>query len=323
MNLAILGAGGIAGQMAATAAKMKEVKLYAIGSRDLSRAKDFAEKYKVKKAYGSYDELVKDEKIDLIYIASPHSEHYEHAKLCLNHGRAVLCEKAFTVNAKQAEELVSLAKEKNVLLAEALWPRYMPFLKTIKEVLNSGIIGEPKLLTANLGYLISHVERLWSPELAGGALLDLGVYPINFAAMIFGTAIKRIDSSCVKFASGVDQQNSITFTYEDGRMAILSSTTVSQTDRKGIIYGTKGYVVVENINNFEKLSVYDTNYKKIAAHKRKKQISGYEYEVAACIKALEAGKIECKQMPHSEIVRIMSIMDEIRGQWGLKYPFED
>ncbi|MDR0220150.1 MAG: gfo/Idh/MocA family oxidoreductase, partial [Lachnospiraceae bacterium] len=119
-----------------------------------------------------------------------------------------------------------------------------------------------------------------------------------------------------------DASNNITLTYEDGRMAVLTSTACAMSDRKGIIYGTKGFCIVENINNFESLSVYDQNYQRVAFYKRPKQITGYEYEVAACIKALRAGKIECKAMPHSETVKIMEIMDKIRGQWGLRYPFE-
>jgi predicted dehydrogenase len=322
INFAILGAGGIAGHMANTVKRMPSIHLFAVGSRDLERAKTFATQHKIKKAYGSYEELVKDPRIDLIYIATPHSEHFEHAKLCLNHGIAVLCEKAFTVNTAQAKELIALAEEKNVLLAEAMWPRYMPLLKVIKETLKSGAIGEPKLLTANLGYTLPHIERMVKPELAGGALLDLGVYTINFAAMLFGTKIKKIDSTCILSEAGVDEQNSITFSYENGRMAVLTSSMLGMSDRKGIIYGTEGFAIVENINNFESLTVFDNHYQKVAFHKAPKQISGYEYEVAACVKALQAGKIECKAMPHSEIVRILSIMDEIRGQWGLKYPFE-
>lgn len=322
INLAILGTGGIAGCMAETAGKMKGIRLYAIGSRDITKALAFAKKFSFKKAYGSYDEAVKDEKVDLVYIATPHSEHYENTKLCLSHNKAVLCEKAFTINAKQAEELVLLAKEKNVLLAEAMWPRYMPFLKTIRKVLKSGVIGEAKLMTANLGYPLNDVERMLKPELAGGALLDLGVYPINFAVMLFGTKINKIESACTFTDTGVDEQNSITLIYSNGRMAVLNSTMSGLSDRKGIIYGTKGFAVVENINNFESLTIYNKAYKKVASYKRPKQISGYEYELSACIKAIRAGEVECREMSHKKTIRIMKIMDEIREQWGLKYPFE-
>ncbi len=322
INLGILGAGNIAGTMAATVNKMRDVKLYAVGSRDIAKAERFAQDHNIKNVYGSYEELVKDKKVDLIYVASPHSEHFQHAKLCLENGKAVLCEKAFTANAAQAEELTALAREKNILLAEAMWTRYMPMLKTIREVLSGGMIGEPTMLTANLGYLISHVGRMNDPALAGGALLDLGVYPLNFASMLFGTHVEKITSTCTFTSTGVDEQNSMTITYKDGKVAVLNSSMIGLSDRRGIIYCTKGFAVVENINNFESMTIYDTSYRKIGFYKRPKQISGYEYEVEACVKAIKEGKIECEAMPHDEIIRIMKMMDEIRGQWGMKFPFE-
>lgn len=321
-NIGIMGSGNIAGVMAETIKKMKNVRLYAVASRTKVRADVFAGKYGCKKAYGSYEELVMDKKVDLIYIATPHSEHYENARLCILNGKPVLCEKAFTANAAQAEELIELAREKEVFIAEAMWTRYMPMLTTIQEVLGSGIIGELKTLTANLGYVIDAVPRLQDPSLAGGALLDVGVYTLNFASMIFGNNIAGIESSCTYSKTGVDEQNSMTIRYLDGKMAVLNSSMVSLSDRKGVIYGTKGFAVVDNINNFEAVTVYDIHYKQIASYKRPKQISGYEYEVEACLKALDANELECIQMPHSESLRMMKIMDELRKQWGIIYPFE-
>ena len=321
-RIGIMGSGNIAGIMAETIKRMKNVKLYAVASRTKVKADAFAGKYGCKKAYGSYEELVADKKVDLIYIATPHSEHYENARLCILNGKPVLCEKAFTANAVQAEELIALAREKEVLIAEAMWTRYMPMLTTIQEVLGSGIIGELKTLTANLGYVIDTVPRLQEPSLAGGALLDVGVYTINFATMIFGNNIESIESTCTYTNSGVDEQNSITIKYADGKVAVLNSSMVSLSDRKGVIYGTKGFAVVDNINNFEAITVYDTKYKQIASYKRPKQISGYEYEVEACLKALDTKQLECVQMPHSETIRMMKIMDSIRKQWGIVYPFE-
>lgn len=323
INMGILGAGNIAGKMAATVQEMETVHVYAIGSRDQQKAENFAEKYGIPKAYGSYEELVKDKNIDLIYVATPHSEHYDHARLCLENGKAVLCEKAFTANAVQAEKLVALAREKHILLAEAIWTRYMPMLQTIREVLASGVIGEPTMLTANLGYVISHVRRVMEPALAGGALLDLGVYALNFAAMIFGTQVEKVTSDCVLTDTGVDEQNGIIVTFKDGKVAVLASSIVGQSDRKGIIYGTKGYMAVEDITSLKSLGVYDSDYNRIALYERPKQISGYEYEVEACVRSLEAGKIECDEMPHDEVIRIMKMMDQLRKQWGVKYPFEE
>ena len=186
MKIGILGAGGIAVQMAKTVAGMKDVENYAVAARSFERAQAFAEKYGFSKAYGSYEEMLADPQVDLVYIATPHSHHYLHAKMCLEAGKNVLCEKAFTVNADQARKLFALAKEKDLLITEAIWTRYMPSRKMIDDIISSGVIGEVTAVTANLNYAISEVERIRKPELAGGALLDVGVYTINFASMVLG-----------------------------------------------------------------------------------------------------------------------------------------
>lgn len=322
-KVAIMGAGNIAGVMANTIRKMKNVKCYAIASRDLNRARAFAKKYGVKKAYGSYEEMVKDPAIDLVYIATPHSEHYQNMKLCIENGKPVLCEKAFTANAQQAEEIFRLAKEKGVFVTEAIWTRYMPMLTTIRGMLSSGMIGVPSMLTCNLGYHLVNIPRLMQPALAGGTLLDLGVYTLNFAAMMFGTDVTRITSSCSMTPTGVDASDSITLTFRDGKMAVLNSTLLGVSDRRGVIYGTSGYMVIENINNYESVTVYDNNRKVIKSVKAPKQISGYEYEVIASLGAIDRGQLECWEMPHAETVRIMRMMDELRNAWGVVYPFEE
>lgn len=239
-RIGIMGTGKMAGIMAGTIKKMKNVKCHGVASRSEARAQEFANEFGVKVAYTSYEEMLLDDKIDLIYIATPHSEHYANMKLCIRNGKNVLCEKAFTANAKQAEEIFGLAKERNVFVAEAMWVRYMPMLTTIKGILNSGIIGEPTMLTANLGYPVSDKERLTEPALAGGALLDLGVYTLNFAAMMFGKDIEKMDSSCTFTNSGVDASESITLTYKDGRMAVLNCTMNGLSDRRGVVYIQKG-----------------------------------------------------------------------------------
>ena len=160
-----------------------------------------------------------------MYIATPHSHHYEHIKLCLNHGKHVLCEKSFTVNESQAREVLEMAREKKLLLTEAIWTRYMPMRKTLDDVLSVGVIGRPYMLTANLGYIISGKARIMRPELAGGALLDVGIYPLNFASMVFGDEVESITGTAVMTETGVDAQNSITITYKDGRMAVPVSYT--------------------------------------------------------------------------------------------------
>lgn len=322
VNLGIMGAGRIAGIMADTVNKMSGVRCYAIASRSQERAEEFGRTYKIKKCYGSYEEMLQDKKVDLVYVATPHSEHYENVKLCIQYGIPVLCEKAFTANASQAEEILALAKEKNVFVTEAMWIRYMPMAATIKEVIESGVIGDIRMVTANLCYPVAGKERLKNPQLAGGALLDLGVYPINFASMILGTDVTRIDSSCIMAESGVDSQESITLHYQNGAMAVLNSSMQVVSDRLGGIAGTKGYAIIENINNFESMTVYNEKHEKISTYKAPKQISGYEYEVEACIRALKESWMQCPQMPHAETIRIMKIMDTLREQWNMKYPFE-
>lgn len=319
---AILGAGNIARKMAVTMAGMEEVQTYAVASRSLERAQDFAAEYGFEKAYGSYEEMLCDEQVELVYIATPHSEHFENAKLCILHGKPVLCEKAFTANAWQAKELIRLAEEKRVFITEAIWTRYLPMLETIRRQLDSGIIGKPSMLTANLGYVIDQVPRIQQPGLAGGALLDLGVYPLNFALMVFGNRIRKISSVCTYTDTGVDEQNSMTLLYEDGRVAQLNSSILSVSDRRGVIYGSQGFMVIENINNYENLSIYNNRYEKIRQIDRPAQITGYEYEVRASLQALEEGRLECPQMPHEEIIRVMEMMDTMRKEWGVVYPFD-
>ena len=322
-NVGILGAGHIAETMATTLNKMKNAKCYAIASRSMEKAQAFADKFGIKNAYGSYEEMLMDKKVDLVYIATPHSEHYAQAMLCVKHKKPVLCEKAFAANATQAENLLAYAQQEKVFVTEAIWTRYMPMLKTIKEVIASGVIGDVTMLTGNLGYMIDAKERMNDPALAGGSLLDLGVYALNFASMILGDEVERISSACTYTASGVDRQNSFTLVYKDGSMAVLNSTMQAFSDRQGVLYGTKGYAIIENINNFDKMVVYDENGKKLAAYQRPKQITGYEYEVEASIKAIKEGWLQCPDMPHSEILKMMQMMDSLRAQWGIRYPFEN
>lgn len=323
VKMGILGAGAIAEKMALTIMKMPDIESYAIASRDLCRAKSFASEHGFTKAFGSYEEVVQDADLELVYIATPHSHHYEHAMLCLNHGKHVLCEKAFTANALQAEKLLNHAKENKLLISEAIWTRYMPLSKKINEVLSSGVIGNPTLLTANLGYLIADKERIKNPLLAGGALLDLSVYPINFASMVFGDKVSRVTSAAVMTDTGVDAVDSITLHYEGGQTAILYSTILSQTDRKGIIYGDRGHLEIDNINNPERIRVISLDRKEVARYEAPDQISGYEYEVESAVKAIREKRLECPEMPHPETLRIMRLLDSIRNSWGMKFPFEN
>lgn len=316
MNIGILGAGGIARVMAQTINKMDQARLYAIGSRNVEKAQAFAQEFKIEKAYGSYEELVSDENIDLIYIATPHSHHYEHMKLCIEHGKNILCEKAFTFNTEQAEEVISLAEQKGVYLAEAIWTRYMPSRKMIDELISSGIIGEIKTVTCNLSYPISNVERIIRPELAGGALLDIGVYGINFIIMHLGKDFKDIDSTVMMTDTGVDGQETLVFKYANGTMAVATHSIYNRSDRKGIFHGDKGYMIVENINNPQSIEIYDCEDKLIKHIEVPEQITGYEYEVIESIEMIRQGKLESESMPHSETLYIMNIMEQLRESWS-------
>ena len=316
MNIAILGAGGIAGTVSRTLEQMKEINCYAVASRNQARAERFAAEHGCVRAYGSYEEMLSDPAVELVYIATPHSHHFEHMKLCIEHGKPALCEKAFCETAEQAREIAHLAREKKVYVAEAIWPRYMPSRALINDALASGIIGRVYTLTANLSYPISHVERIIRPELAGGALLDIGVYGINFMLMHFGEDIERIESS-VRFAdTGVDSDESITVFYRDGRMAVLTHSIYPRSDRKGIFHGDKGYMVVENINNPSDINIYDTNDRLIRHIEIPKQISGYEYEFLESIDCIEQGLTESRSMPLDESVKMMELMDTVRRGWG-------
>ena len=323
INFAVMGAGNIASTMADTVRKIRGVRCYAVASRSADKAAGFAAKHGFKKAYGSYEELVNDKKVSLIYVATPHSEHYANAKLCIEHGKSVIVEKPFCVNAGQARELFALAEEKHVFITEAMWTRYMPFAKTIREVIDSRVVGDPVMLSAELSYPIRGVQRLTDPMLAGGALLDLGVYPLTFASMFFGDDIARVKADCTFTPQHVDEQESITLVYKDGKMAVLRTSMLGTGDRRGVITFTKGYMVVENINNFESLTVYGSDYKKLARYKRPRQKTGYEYEIMACARAVREGWTECPELPHEETLRMMELLDEIRRQYRIVYPFEE
>ncbi len=326
MKLGILGAGNIARVMAKTVRLLREnghpeVELYAVGARDLGRAQSFAAENGVQKAFGSYEELLSDPALELVYIATPHSHHYGQIKLCADHGKHVLCKKAFTVNARQAEDALRYAGSKGVLVTEAIWTRYQPMRRLIRETLAEGVIGEPRLLTANLGYFITGNRRIVVPELAGGALLDVGVYTLNFAEMVFG-APDAVHGLCTKNENGVDLTDSITLTWQDGRVANLTAAANSVSDRYGVIYGTKGYMMVENINNPQGLRVYDAENRLVRSIQCPPQLTGYEYEVLETVDCIQKGLTECPSMPHAETIHMMEQMDHLRAQMGIRYPCE-
>lgn len=322
MNIGILGAGNIARNMARTLNRMDDAVCFAVASRGKEKAERFAEEFGIQKAYGSYEELVSDPDVELVYIATPHSHHFEHAKLCIAHGKSVLCEKAFTANAAQARELITYAEEKKVFITEAIWVRYLPSRRMLEEIIERGEIGEITSVTANLGYDIKNVERLQKPELAGGALLDVGIYPLTFISMILGNDVREVISTCTKTVTGVDEQNVVILKYDNGVLATAHSGMLAGTEQYGIIYGTKGYIIAENINNISMIKVYTKDRKLVREMKVPEQITGFEYQVRASMKAIREGKLECEEMPHAETIVMMELMDRLRADWGVKYPFE-
>ena len=319
IRVGIMGAGGIAITMAKTLNGMENAKAYAVASRSREKAEEFAKENGIAKAYGSYEEMLADENVDLVYVATPHSHHYICCKMCLEAGKNVLCEKSFTVTADQARKLFDLAEEKNLLITEAIWTRYMPSRKMINDLIASGVIGHVTSLTANLNYNITDKKRITDLKLAGGALLDVGVYPINFARMIFGDTMTECHANAV-FKDGVDFMDNIAMVFEGDKMASLHSSVQSVSERNGMIYGTDGFIQVTNINNPEKITVYNKNYEETASYLPPKQITGYEYEVESCIKALEEGRLECPEMPHEETVKVVQIMENILRSWGYEIP---
>lgn len=323
MKFAIMATGWIAEKMAETVTPLPNVEKYAVASRSLEKAEAFAKQWGFAKAYGSYEELVQDPEVELIYVATPHSHHYECGKLCLENGKPALVEKAFCVNAKQARELIALSKEKGVFLCEAFWTRFIPARKMVDELLQKDVIGEITSMLAQFGAALEYRDRMFKPELAGGALLDLGVYTINFARMFAGCEVTDITAAAVLSPEGVDRVNSVTLTFENGCLALLNSNMSANTHNRGVIYGKKGRIEVNTTNNFDSIKVYDNSGALIQDLEIPEQITGYEYEVLACMKAISEGKLECEEMPHSETIRMMEIMDEARAQWGMKYPGEE
>ena len=322
-RIGIIGAGWIAEKMCDAIAPFTDMVIYAIASRKREKAEAFAADHNIGKAYGSYEEMVCDPAVDLVYIATPHSHHYDHAMLALEHGKPVLVEKAFTANARQAKELIETARSKGLFITEAIWTRYMPLSHKIREIMESGIIGEPRVLTATLCYMMENKERIVRGDLCGGALLDLGVYTLNFARMYFGTDIVKTITNCHLGPSGMDMHESISLSFADGKMANLQSGALCLNDRQGIISGTEGYIKVDNINCPEVVEVY-RNYELVERYtKDDDMVNGYEYQVIECRRCINEKLMESPMMPHEETISIMKQMDDLRKEWGVRYPYDE
>lgn len=318
----ILGAGWIAEKFVADFKLVNNGQVWAVGSRSLERSISFAEKMNIPKAYGSYEELVKDSEIDIIYVATTHNFHYEHAKLCFEHGKHVLCEKPVTVNALELEKLISLAKQKNLFFMEAMWTPFLPATLKALEWVQQGKIGEVQVVQANFGFPASpiFVVRLYDINLAGGGLLDIGIYPLTIIEMFAKSEIESMQCS-VEFAkTGVDETLAIQLEYKNGVKAQMACSLKNRLMNDAFICGSKGMIQIPNFWMAKKaiLTVGDTQ----EIFVDETNTMGYNCEAVAVNRNLLEGKTENEVMPLARSLKMMHLMDSIREKINLKYPFE-
>ena len=323
LRVGIIGTGWIAEKAAITLRGLKECEAYAVGSRTIERAEAFAKEWGIAKACGSYAELINDPDVDLVYVGTPHSHHYDVTKEALLAGKPCLVEKAFMANYRQTKEIVDLARERKVFLAEAIWTRYQPVVKMVRDLIDSGRIGTPRLVTATLGYSMGEKPRIMRPDLCGGALLDLGVYALNFVRMFFPAEIVSMESQCVKSKTGMDLTNAISIILADGVLCNLQSSAACVGDNIGVIAGTDGNLIIDNINNPQMITVNTHDREFVEDIHVPQQITGYEYQFLACRQALIDGLQEPREMPHDETLYVMKLMDDLRQKWGVRYPMDD
>jgi len=323
LRVGIIGTGWIAEKAAITLRGLTQCEAYAVGSRQQETADAFAAKWDIAKAYGSYASLIADPDIDLIYVGTPHSHHYDVTREALMAGKPCLVEKAFMANARQTKDIIDLAHERKVFLAEAIWTRYQPVVQMVRDLISSGRIGEPRLVTATLGYSMGDKPRIMRPDLCGGALLDLGVYALNFARMFFDADIVNIESQCVKSKTGMDLTNAFSLVLADGMLCNLQSSAACVGDNIGVIAGTEGNLIIDNINNPQTITVNGPDRTYVETIQVPKQITGYEYQFIACRQALIDGLLEPLEMPHAETLYIMELMDGLRRKWDVRYPMDE
>jgi predicted dehydrogenase len=319
----IIGTGGIAKAFARDLSYFNSHIVQAVGSRSLEKAGVFALEFPGCTSYGSYEELVADPMIDAVYVATPHPQHVANTILALKAGKPVLCEKPFAVNAIEAQAMVATARENDVALLEAMWTRFLPHIAQVREILSSGAIGEVVNDEADHGqYLIdSKNPRLTEPSLAGGALLDLGIYPVSFAHLVLGTPA-RITATGALTEKGVDSQTSAIFDYDNGAQAVITTTLITGTPCRANIAGTLGRIEIDrtfyNPANMRLVmrdgttTEYPNTYK---GH-------GLREQAAELERMVRNGEIESPLLTHKMTIEIMQSLDEIRTQIGLRYPFE-
>ena len=321
-NWGILGPGGIARAFAQDLNLIQGHTIGAVGSRTLENAQKFSATFGGT-AYGSYEELVTDPTIDAIYVATPHPAHHDNVVMALDAGKPVLCEKPFSVNAREAQSMVDAAARNGVALMEAMWARFLPHYGKVREIVESGVLGPILSIHADHGQRLADkgISRLVEPDLAGGALLDLGIYPVSFAHMILGMPL-HITSDSVMTEKGVDAQTSIILTYEGGAQAVLTTTMIEQTPCRAVVAGLNGWLEIDRtfynpaamrvILNDGSTTEYPNTYK---GHGLREQAEVFKQLVLT-------GKLESEILTWKDTVDIMKTLDAVREQIGLKYPFE-
>ena len=320
----IIGTGGIARAFANDIAYLGDHAIAAIGSRNLETAESFVKTIPGAKAYGSYAELINDSDIDAIYVAVPHPSHKENVIAALNAKKPVLCEKPFAVNSIQAKEMVAAAKANHVALMEAMWARFLPHYAKIREIVASGVLGRITTIHADHGQRLAdqNIPRLIEPSLAGGALLDLGIYPISFAHMVLGVP-QSITSSATFTDKGVDAQSSMILNYANGAQAVLNTTMIVQTPCTAVIAGLNGYLEVNRTfynPTSMRLTLFDGT---VTEYPSDYQGHGLREQAVEFARVVKSGAKESPILRWEDTIAIMEIMDTVRSQIGLKYPFEN
>ena len=322
-NWGLIGSGTISNLFAEGLSSLEQASTYAIGSRSQTTADAFAEKWGVNKAYPSYAALYADPDVDIVYVGTPHNYHFQNVSDALNAGKHVLCEKPMTLNAKEARDLVKLARSKNLFLMDAMWNRFQPWYAIVQKMIEDGVLGELLHFKSDLSFRfdVGNDHRIYNKDLAGGALLDLGVYPIALASLFFGKP-KEILSLSHLYETGVDDQVSMLFKYAGGMTAELGCSSRFLSKNNATLHGSKGFIELHSmIIRPEQLTFHEQG-KDPQVIETPYTSNGYQYEAQAVMDMLDQGKIEHPLMPLDETIEIMETMDQIRSQAGVIYPEE-
>lgn len=307
----IIGLGGIANKLAQAVTSMKGVELVAVASRTKEKSEAFGKKYGVpiNRCYGSYDEIVKDNDVDVIYVAVPHTFHKDLSILCLKNGKAVLCEKPVTISEEEIKEVIKVAEENNVFFMEAMKTRFLPVNRKVKEIITEGKIGEVRLLQADFGSVVPFDPdgRIFNKDLAGGALLDVGIYDISYSSFIFGNNPIDIQSSIYIGETGVDENISMTLSYKSGKQSQLYASINLGTRREANIIGTKGRICVPRFSSAD-TAILVVDGKEETIH-IPFEINGFEYQIEEVCNCIRDGRLQSDEMSWNDSIEIMKIMD--------------